>query len=234
MNGKFVDAWAVSATADWIPAMFARAGNESIRLGDGRRVTVRPVAAADRDEIQAFVRNLDPETRRRRYFTPIRELSEPMLESVVHPDPERERVYVAIAEGDANPGLVAVAQYARAEHAEDCEIALVLADDVQGQGLGTRLMARLLDAAKAGGFRRAVGDVLRDNRAMISLARRAGFDVGINAADPDLVRIVRPFEQPRQAALRPRMIDLVSRGVDALRATAPPARGAASSGLEPV
>lgn len=210
-----------------------RSRTDSVQLADGRRVTVRPVAAPDRDDIQAFVRGLAPESRRRRYFTPIRELSAPMLESTVHPDPEREGVYVAIAECDARPRVIALAQFATAEATDDCEVALVVADDAQGQGLGARMLARLLDAAHARGFRRVVGDVLRDNRAMISLARRAGFEAWINTEDPDLVRIVRPFAEPSAATPRPRLAHLLARSADALRSLAPSARRAAASGFEP-
>jgi len=205
---------------------------ETLQLTDGRRVTVRPVTATDRDDIQAFVRSLEPETRRRSYFLAIRELSAPMLDAITRPDPAREKVLVAVTGDDAQPRMVALAQYAAADPEEDCEIALVLADDTQGQGLGTRMMARLLDAAKVGGFRRAVGDVLRNNRAMISLARRAGFEVAVNAEDPDLVRIVRPLDE-RSRAVRPRVAELVQRGVDSLRSLASRPQGTRSSGFEP-
>jgi acetyltransferase len=211
-----------------------RTGKECARLGDDRRIAIRPVAETDRDGIQAFIRNLAPETRRLRFFSPVRELSEAMLDALVHPDPARERVVVAIAGPDAAQDVVAVAQYAAAERADECEVALVLADEIQGQGLGTRLLARLLDAANRGGYRRAVGDVLRENGAMIALARRAGFEVAINTEDRDLLRISRPLEQPARDKPRPRIADLVSRSADVLRSMTPHARGRGSSGLEPV
>ena len=126
----------------------------------------------------------------------------------------------------------ASAQYAAAEPAKDCEVALVIADDVQGQGLGSRLMAILLDAAKAGGYRRAVGDVLRNNRAMITLARRAGFDVAVNDEDPDLIRIVRPLDERSGPTVR---ASRSSSGEASIRcAPLRPARRWRSSGLEPV
>ena len=211
-----------------------RSGIEQLRLHDGRPMTVRPVAPTDGDDIQAFVRSLDPETRRRRYFIPIRELSKPMLEAVAHPDPTREKVFVALAGEQKRARMVGLAQYAAAEQAEDCEIALVLADDVQGQGLGARLMGFLLDAARQGGFRRAVGDVLRENRPMISLARRTGFEVTVNAEDPDLIRILQPFEDRGSTTSRQRFAALVQRGVDSLRSLAPRVRGTGPSGFEPV
>jgi acetyltransferase len=211
-----------------------RSVTSKFRLPGGRPMTVRPVAPTDRDDIQAFVRDLEPETRRRRYFTPIRELPEPMLDALAHPDPARESVFVAVAEDDAHPRMVGLAQYATAEPAKDCEVALVIADDVQGQGLGSRLMAILLDAAKTRGYRRAVGDVLRENRAMITLARRTGFDVGVNDEDPDLIRIVRRLDDGSGPMTRPSITDLVWRGLDSLRSLAPRARGGGPSGLEPV
>ncbi len=101
------------------------------------------------------------------------------------------------------------------------------------QGLGSRLMAILLDAAKTGGYRRAVGDVLRENRAMITLARRTGFDVGVNDEDPDLIRIVRRLDDASGPMTRPSITDLVRRGVDSLRSLAPRARGGVPPGSSP-
>jgi acetyltransferase len=160
---------------------------------DGGTIEIRTVAPADREGVQAFVRALAPETRRRRFFSAVQELPKAMLDALVHPAPAREKVLVAAARDAAAPRFVGLAQYAAAEADGDCEIAVVVADDAQGQGLGARMVALLVEAARKAGFRRMVGDVLPGNRPMLTLARRAGFEVGTNPVDPDLTRIVRPL-----------------------------------------
>ena len=159
-------------------------------MPDGRVISIRAIVAHDRDRVAAFVRGLTPQSRRRRFFSAIRELSAAMLDRLIHPDPARERVLVAVSGAGPNRRIVGIAQVAPTDDAEDCEFALVIADDLQGQGLGMRMMDALIDAARAAGYREVVGDVLTDNHAMLALARRAGFE-SRSSKDPMLTRIVR-------------------------------------------
>jgi RimJ/RimL family protein N-acetyltransferase len=153
-------------------------------------IAIRAVVPDDRDRVAAFVRELTPQSRRRRFFSAIRELSAAMLDRLTHPDPARELVLVAVSGAGPNRRILGIAQVATADDAEVCEFALVVADDLQGQGLGMRMMDALMDAACAAGYREVVGEVLTDNRAMLALARRAGFEAR-SSGDPMLTRIVR-------------------------------------------
>ena len=162
----------------------------TIAMPDGHAIAVRAITADDRDRVAAFVRKLTPQSRRRRFFSAIRELSAAMLDRLTHPDPARERVLVATSGAGPNRRIVALAQVTPTDDGQDCEFALVVADDLQGQGLGIRMMGALIDAARAAGYREVVGEVLRDNRAMLALARRAGFEAR-SSKDPTLTRIVR-------------------------------------------
>jgi len=65
----------------------------------------------------------------------------------------------------------------------------VLADAWQGQGLGRRLLATLLEHAQAAGVREAVGVVLASNKAMLRLARSMGFAVTAEPGDATVVHI---------------------------------------------
>jgi len=160
----------------------------------GASVEIRPVAPGDREPLQQFVRSLAPESRRTRFFSPIRELPDALLDAMTHPVDARESVLVATDGNAVAPRIVAMAQYASSDTGPDCEVAVVVADEVQGQGLGARMMERLVAIARRAGFRRAIGDVLRNNRAMLTLARRSGFEIQRHPGDPDLTRIVRPLE----------------------------------------
>jgi RimJ/RimL family protein N-acetyltransferase len=56
----------------------------------------------------------------------------------------------------------------------DAEAALLIRDDMTGQGLGRLLLGRLLELAAGLGVRRVVLDILPENGAMLALARRVG------------------------------------------------------------
>jgi len=62
------------------------------------------------------------------------------------------------------------------------EYALVIADDWQSHGLGRRLMACLIDAAREQGLGYIEGLVLANNRPMLSLMTGLGM---VNEPDPD-------------------------------------------------
>jgi MFS family permease len=171
------------------------------RLRDGRTAIVRSVEPSDAGAIQAFVRGLSSDARRRRFFSAIRELHPERLERLVRPDARRAGTFVALSGSEA-PEVVAIAEYALQPNASGWDIAVVVADAWQRQGLGERLIGHLLDQAAAAGITRVEGDILRDNRPMIRLARRSGFGVSHHPLDAKMVRIARTLGiAPRKTAV---------------------------------
>jgi acetyltransferase len=61
--------------------------------------------------------------------------------------------------------------------------------DLKGQGLGYQLMTDILDYARSRGIKRMFGDVLRENRTMLSMAEELGFKIVPDVDDPQVVRV---------------------------------------------
>ena len=59
--------------------------------------------------------------------------------------------------------------------ANAAQFAVLVADPYQGQGLGTALLEQLLEAGRAEGIRLVTGDILAENRLMLSICRQLGF-----------------------------------------------------------
>jgi len=163
-------------------------GGADLRLRGGRTVHVRPVRPADAQAVQSFVRGLSDTARRLRFFAPIRELTPSMLKRLTEVDGRLDRVLVALARHDGAERIVALAQYAD-DHDARCDLALVIADDWRGLGLGRLLMDMLIETARDAGFARAEADVLRGNAAMLGLARTFGFAVRHSPLDATMFRI---------------------------------------------
>ena len=179
-----------------------------LRLRNGRLVRVRPVRSADGEAIQAFVRALSTTSRRLRFFGSLRELTPAMLERLTTGG--GGRAFVALFNDDGEDHVVAIAEFAGHDEGEKCDVALVVADDWQGLGLGSLLMEMLVDTAREAGFRRAEADVLRGNESMLSLARASGFDVRRSPIDATMLRIVRWLYRHRittPAATRPLLLE---------------------------
>jgi acetyltransferase len=119
-----------------------------------------------------------------------------------------QRAHVAFVLTVAEPGrerIVGEARYAVTGDRETAEFGIVVADAFQGLGLAQRLMTALLDAARAGGLRWLVGEVLADNTRMLAFTRRCGFVATTRGVEPGVVRIERGVDPPRHRGW-PRMV----------------------------
>ncbi len=152
---------------------------------------IRPISAWDGFELQQFVRDLSPASRYSRFMMAMRELPEEMLDRFLFPAPGREAVLVATS---AHDDIVGMAQFAADHDGDGCEVALVVSDAWQRQGLGTRLLTSLATVAVENSLRHLHADVLADNYAMRALARKIGCQVKVNPQAHFLVQISRTLE----------------------------------------
>ncbi|MBL8481954.1 MAG: GNAT family N-acetyltransferase [Rhodocyclaceae bacterium] len=155
---------------------------------DGTRLSVRPMRPGDVDLETRFVRELSPRTRYQRLLG-LRKLSAGMIARLCHVDYRRELALVALTETAAGPRLVGVARYVATAGMDATEIALTIADDWQGRGLGSALLGRLVTAARARGVGRLDGITLADNAGMLGLAAKLGFDAAHDAEDSSVLRL---------------------------------------------
>ena len=66
----------------------------------------------------------------------------------------------------------------------EAEFGIIVRSDLKGTGLGAVLMDKLIRTLRAGGTRRLVATVLKENVRMLALQRRLGFvDRGADASD---------------------------------------------------
>lgn len=170
--------------------------HESTALGlpNGRSVRVRPVGPADAESIQSFVRRLSDTSRRLRFFAPIRELAPAMLARLTASAGWPGLVLLAEACDGEAWSTVALAQYAPGEGDGTCDLALVVADAWQGLGLGRALLGLLIQSARDARCTRAIMDVLRDNEAMLALARACRFAVARSPHGSTVLRLVRNLQ----------------------------------------
>ena len=136
-----------------------------LTLDSGRRVLIRPIRSGDKPALQAFLHALGEESVRRRFLVTKLRFSSDELHYLTEVDGVDHIALVAEAAGE--PGrLVAVARCVRYAAAPDtAEMAIVVTDDLQGQGLGRRLAELLADRARAVGIRRFAATMLGDNLA---------------------------------------------------------------------
>lgn len=142
-------------------------------LADGATVHVRPIRPDDGDRLRAFHAALSDRSVYYRFFSPKPRLSDREVERFTHID-YHDRVALVAVLGD---DLVAVARYDRWPGKDEAEVAFVVADAHQGRGISTLLLEHLAAIARTKGITHFTAEVLPDNRAMLSVFRRAGFEV---------------------------------------------------------
>ncbi|HVY05509.1 MAG TPA: hypothetical protein VHB46_05995 [Burkholderiales bacterium] len=161
-------------------------------LKDGRRVILRAARGADADAVQEFVRGLSVQSRRNRFFSPVRELSPHQIESLIGSPAAGGLALVAEAIDATGLRIVALAQYVVSLHC-DAEFAVVVDDAWQRQGLGNDLLGVLAEHAARSGLASFAGFVLPDNWPMLTLLSRLGCEFVVDA-EPDAIRVIRHFD----------------------------------------
>jgi RimJ/RimL family protein N-acetyltransferase len=144
-----------------------------ITFGDGTEAVVRPMSAADSAALLRFHGHLSARSVRRRFFYPHMVLSPDEVARFTQVDGEARVALVVECAGE----LVAVGRYDRLDDRGVAEVAFVVADEYQHQGLGTMLLHRLANAARSVGIERFTAEVLAENRPMLSVFQNAGFPI---------------------------------------------------------
>jgi acetyltransferase len=165
------------------------------RLANGRKVTLRPIVAADAPLEAAFVRELSMASRYKRFMSSLRELSPAKLKYFTDVDQVHHIALAATAVGGPAEGVdrpwVGIARCVTDPSGDACEFAVTVADDWQRSGLAGVLMRALMQAARVRGLKTMYGTVLASNRDMLGLARQLGFSVRREAEEPGVVRVQR-------------------------------------------
>jgi RimJ/RimL family protein N-acetyltransferase len=132
-------------------------------LSDGTVVVLRPIAAADKAELQLGLRRLSPESVQRRFLSAKPRFSQAELRYLTEVD-GHDHVAIVV-ELEDRPGMVlGVARYVRlADQDGVAEPAIVVADFLQGKGLGTILAEALAAEAVKNGIHRFAAIMLGDN-----------------------------------------------------------------------
>ena len=146
------------------------------QLPDRSIVRIRPIEPDDKDRLVNGLRQLSEASIRKRFLAAKPRFSRAELQYLTEVDGVNHIALVAVLESDPDQ-LVGVARCVRLpDRVATAEMAIVVGDPWQNQGLGTAMTHALADAALAVGIRRFAATMLGDNEAarrlMLTFARR--------------------------------------------------------------
>src|SRR3954451_23185441 len=158
----------------------------SATLKDGTPIIVRPVAVSDRHLLEEGWLRLSERSRYQRFFRVIERLRDEELDFFVNVDHDEHEAVGALAEDGTG---LAIARYIRlAPHSPAAEVAIIVADDAQGNGVGRVIMEALADRARANGVQRFISVTGAGNRAFRRLIERLG-QTRVLAAESDTIEL---------------------------------------------
>jgi acetyltransferase len=164
------------------------------QLRGGGEYTIRPIHPDDAQMLQTLVQELSPQSRYFRFVSSLKELPPSMLSRLTLIDYDREMALVAIhhtrktgpdGETVETERIVGVSRYITNPDKSSCEFSLLVADDFNGKGLGSRLMLSIMEEARDKGLTEIEGLVLANNPGMLKLMKGLGYEVKTFAEDPD-------------------------------------------------
>jgi RimJ/RimL family protein N-acetyltransferase len=141
---------------------------ERVTLRDGSEVVVRPIEPGDKEKLVEGFERLSPESRYRRFLTPMNRLTPRMLRYLTEVDHHDHEALVAESADGAEP--VGVARFIRiADEPEAAEVAVAVVNHWQGRGAARALMRRLAARAVEEGVERFTATCLAENTDVLDL-----------------------------------------------------------------
>lgn len=140
------------------------------KLKTGEFITIRPFAADDKELLRQALFEASRETTKRRFQLYKNDFTQVELKYLTEPDLIDHFALCAI--NSAGKGIASV-RMVRAKDDDQCaEVAVVVTDAYQGEGLGLKMLQAISKVAKEVGIEYFKASVERDNTAMLSLVKK--------------------------------------------------------------
>ncbi|MFX1465699.1 MAG: GNAT family N-acetyltransferase [Promethearchaeota archaeon] len=144
----------------------------------GLEVLLRPVKISDEPLLKDFFYSLSDKSLYRRFSSARTDMPHERLQEFVIIDYTKEMVILAVKEHEEQrEEILGLGQYGINEGTRTAEVALVVKDNFQGKGIGTELLTYITQLAKKQGLLGFTAEVLVENRPMLRLFEKMGFDI---------------------------------------------------------
>jgi len=143
----------------------------------GKEIYLRPVKISDEPLLKDFFNDLSDQSLYRRFISVRKDIPHERLQEFVIIDYTKEMVILAVVQDGEKEDVWGVGQYAINDMTHTAEVAFVVSDDKQNQGIGTELLTYLTYLAKKQGILGFTAEVLKENRSMLHLFENMGFDI---------------------------------------------------------
>ncbi|MBI2919676.1 MAG: GNAT family N-acetyltransferase [Planctomycetes bacterium] len=172
---------------------------ESREKFKGTEIFFRPLRPDDERLVRDFFYSHSAETVYQRFGRPLKSLTPKEIQDQCALDYDAEMALAGLVKDGEAHRMVALARYELDRATGLAEVALAVAEDLQGKGVGTWLFDRLIRTARERGVRGFIGRVLAGNTKMMGLFHRCGVPVESTLADGAYTVTIRFGEGPPAA-----------------------------------
>ena len=164
-----------------------------VTLRDGEKVFIRPLKPEDARLYPDFLADVTAEDLRLRFFVPMREVRQGLIEKLIHYDPQHAMAFVAIAEESGK--LLGVVRLHDDPSGDGREFAILVRSKLKGHGLGWLLMKHMIVYARKKGLKTVHGQVLAENATMLMMCSELGFHVADDPGERGIKVVTLPLNE---------------------------------------
>lgn len=165
---------------------------EWVTLKNGWQVEVRPIRAEDAPLITIFHQQLSEESIRFRYFHNKSNLTQRDLSILSHINYDRQMAFIAEYLGDdGSKEMLGVVRVWNDPDNIRTEFSVIIRDDLQGLGIGSLLMKKMIDYCTNIGTLEMIGKIMVDNHPMRALMKHLGFKCRYNMEEQVIDAVMR-------------------------------------------
>jgi acetyltransferase len=165
------------------PKQYVRPG----QMKNGEEVLYRPIRPEDEPLLIKLHQALSERTVYLRYFQPLKlsqRTAHERLTRICFIDYDREMALVVEhTKADGSPEIIGIGRLSKLRGRNEAEMAVLIDDRFQYQGLGTELYRRLVEIARDEHVSKVVSTILSENREMQAICRKLGFQLHADLED---------------------------------------------------
>ena len=145
--------------------------DREVVLKNSEKILIRPARASDVQKLQEIFYDLSVKDVYTRFFSPMKTLTVSRAERLCNVDYENDMAFVAVMGSRERNCIVGSSCYFADQATKLVEIAYMILPEYQGVGLGKALQKRMMEYARAKGFRGFTASILAENVNMLKLAQ---------------------------------------------------------------
>ncbi len=163
----------------------------------GLEVFLRPVKISDEPLLKDIVHNLSDQSLYRRFISTRTSMPHEFLQDFAVVDYSRDMAILALLDKDDSGAeqALGVGRYYLDQSTHTAEVSFAVRDDYQSRGIATTLLSYLTTIARGRGLLGFTAEVLVDNRPMLHIFKKAGFEIDRPASEDNVYHLSKIFSR---------------------------------------